>query len=314
MKSLEDVKLIGTSHEMQVLDDIIGSISQHTCPVLLIGETGTGKELVARSIHARSLRRRHPFVPIDCSSIVPTLIESELFGHVKGAFSGADSMKQGLFEAAGRGTVFLDEIGDLRLDLQSRLLRVLQEKEIRRLGSVERTAMNARIIAATNINLEEAMKRGLFRSDLYFRLNIVQIKLPPLRDRKNDLSALVNYFLESCSESPSSVHTISHEAMLKLISYDWPGNVRELKNAIECAMALCDGCVLNVCDFPSNIQDAPTYGFPIDNKPATWDEMVRDALLRALKESAGRKAMAAKCLGIGKTTIYRKLKRYACDS
>ena len=189
-------ELIGTSQKMQRVYRLIEKVSQHSYPVLVLGESGTGKELVARSIHYSGPRRNKPFVPVDCSALVPSLIESELFGYVKGAFTGAQHSKQGLMEVAGTGTLFLDEIGDLPVDLQAKLLRALQEKEIRPVGSTERIPVNVRVIAATNRDLEGAVRKGLFRQDLYFRLNVVQIKLPPLRERKADIPLLVNSFRE----------------------------------------------------------------------------------------------------------------------
>ena len=196
--------LVGVSPKMQRVYKLVEKVSQHNYPVLIAGESGTGKELVARSIHYLGPRRQKPFVPVDCSALVPTLIESELFGYVKGAFTGAMHTKQGLLEAAGEGTLFLDEIGDLPVDLQAKLLRALQEREIKPVGATERIPINARVISATNRDLESAIRNGTFRQDLYFRLNVVQIKIPPLRERKSDVQLLVNFFLEigraSCRE------------------------------------------------------------------------------------------------------------------
>jgi len=302
--------LIGMSPRMQRVYKLIQKVSQHNYPVLILGESGTGKELVARSIHFSGLRKNKPFAPVDCSSLVPTLIESELFGYVKGAFTGAQHNKQGLFEAAGEGTLFLDEIGDLPIDLQAKLLRALQEHEIKPVGSNDRVGIRARVIAATNRDLESAIRTGGFRQDLYFRLNVVQIKLPPLRERKADIPLLVSTFLEKFSDSERPIRSISEDAMRRILAYDWPGNIRELENAIERAVALGSGPILHVGDLPSNLQYASSQ------KPADTDELVpleileRRAIFRALQETSGDKLAAARLLGIGKTTLYRKLKQY----
>jgi len=302
--------LIGVAPKMQRVYKLIEKVSQHAYPVLILGESGTGKELVARSIHFSGPRRARPFVPVDCSALVPTLIESELFGYVKGAFTGAQSSKQGLLEAAGDGTLFLDEIGDLPVDLQAKLLRALQEREIKPVGSTDRVAIRARVIAATNRDLEAAVRGGTFRQDLYFRLNVVQIKLPALRERKGDIPVLVNTFLEKFSEAKSSVRTISEDAMSRLMIYDWPGNVRELENAVERAVALGSGPILHVGDLPSNLQYAQTERFPEQGELVPLEELERRAIFNALRETSGDKLAAARLLGIGKTTLYRKLKQY----
>ena len=302
--------LIGLSPKMQRVYKLIEKVSQHNYPVLILGESGTGKELVARSIHFSGLRRNRPFAPVDCSALVPTLIESELFGYVKGAFTGANHTKQGLMEAAGNGTLFLDEIGDLPIDLQAKLLRALQEKEIRPVGSTERVTIAVRMMAATNRDLEDAVRQGKFRQDLFFRLNVVQIKLPPLRDRKGDIPLLVNSFLEKFTDADAPTRTISEDAMTRLMAYDWPGNVRELENAIERAVALGSGPILHAGDLPTNLQYSSGERLPQNDELLPLDELERRAILRALKESGGDKLAAARLLGIGKTTLYRKLKQY----
>ncbi|MGD0907276.1 MAG: sigma-54 dependent transcriptional regulator, partial [Candidatus Acidiferrales bacterium] len=302
---------VGISPRMQRVYKLIQKVAQHNYPVLIMGESGTGKELVARSIHFSGPRKNKPFAPVDCSSLVPTLIESELFGYVKGAFTGAQHSKQGLFESAGDGTLFLDEIGELPTDLQSKLLRALQEHEIKPVGSNERTGIRARVIAATNRDLEAGIRTANFRQDLYFRLNVVQIKLPPLRDRKADIPLLVNSFLEKFSDPARPTQIISEDAMRRIMAYDWPGNIRELENAIERAVALGSGPILQAGDLPSNLQ----YTGPAEKLPDT-DELVplealeRRAIFRALRETSGDKLAAARILGIGKTTLYRKLKQY----
>jgi two-component system response regulator HydG len=305
--------LIGVSPKMQRVYRMIEKVSQHNYPVLILGESGTGKELVARSIHFSGPRRGRPFVPVDCSSLVPTLIESELFGYVKGAFTGAMHSKVGLIESAGSGTLFLDEIGDLPVDLQAKLLRALQEKEVKPVGSTDRVSISVRVIAATNRDLEAAVRQGQFWQDLFFRLNVVQIKLPPLRERKSDIPLLVNSFLEKFSES-QGVRAISEDAMARLIAYDWPGNVRELENAIERAVALGSGPVLHVADLPTNLQYGTGERMPQSDELLPLEELERRAILRALREAAGDKLAAARLLGIGKTTLYRKLKQYEAES
>ena len=306
--------LLGTSPKMQRVYRLVEKVSQHTYPVLILGESGTGKELVARSIHFSGPRRNKPFAPVDCSALVPTLIESELFGYVKGAFTGAVHSKPGLMESADGGTLFLDEIGDLPVDLQAKLLRALQEKEIRPVGSTERVSISTRVIAATNRDLEAAVRQGGFRQDLFFRLNVVQIKLPPLLERKSDIPLLVSSFLEKFSEKNGAVRTISEDAMVRLMAYDWPGNVRELENAIERAVALGSGPILHVGDLPSNLQYGASERMPRNDELLPLDELERRAILRALRESAGDKLAAARLLGIGKTTLYRKLKQYGAQS
>jgi len=302
--------LIGLSPKMQRVYRLIEKVSQHNYPVLVLGESGTGKELVARSIHFSGPRRSKPIVPVDCSALVPTLIESELFGYVKGAFTGAIHTRQGLMEVANSGTLFLDEIGDLPVDLQAKILRALQEKEIRPVGSTDRVPLTVRIIAATNRDLDAAVRQGNFRQDLYFRLNVVQIKLPPLRDRKGDIPLLVNSFLEKFSGPESEPRRVSEDAMARLMAYDWPGNVRELENAVERAVALGSGPILHVGDLPTNLQHSNGERLLHGDELLPLEELERRAILRALREAGGDKLAAARLLGIGKTTLYRKLKQY----
>jgi two-component system response regulator HydG len=286
----------------------------HEYPVLILGESGTGKELVAKSIHFSGPRKDRPFAPVDCSSLVPTLIESELFGYVKGAFTGAQHGKQGLLEAAHGGTLFLDEIGDMPVDLQAKLLRALQEHEVKPVGATERRRIDVRVIAATNRDLDAAIKGGTFRQDLYFRLNVVQIKLPALRERKSDIPLLVTSFLDKFADPQEAARTISEEAMRQLISYDWPGNVRELENVIERAVALGSGPIVHVADLPSNLQYSVSERLPEKNELLPLGELERRAILRTLRETGGDKLAAARILGIGKTTLYRKLKQYHLES
>jgi DNA-binding NtrC family response regulator len=260
--------IIGVSERMQRVYKVIQKVSQHEYPVLILGESGTGKELVAKSVHYSGARKERTFVPVDCSSLVPTLIESELFGYVKGAFTGALHGKQGLLEAANGGTLFLDEIGEMPVDLQSKLLRVLQEREVKPVGSTERRRIDVRIMAATNRDLEAGIKNGSFRQDLYFRLNVVQIKLPALQERKSDIPLLVTSFPDKFCDPQRPARTISEDAMRRLIAYDWPGNVRELENAIERAVALGSGPILHVGDLPSNLQ------YPTSERVPEKDELL----------------------------------------
>lgn len=302
--------LIGTSEKMQRVYKVIQKVSQHEYPVLVLGESGTGKELVARSIHYSGPRKDRPFLPVDCSSLTPTLIESELFGFVKGAFTGAFQARQGLFEAAHGGTLFLDEIGDMPVDLQAKLLRVLQEREVKPVGGTERRQIDIRIIAATNRDLDSAIKSGAFRQDLYFRLNVVQVKLPPLRERKRDIPLLVTSFLESFTDKTGETRVLSEDTMQRLLAYDWPGNVRELENAIERSLAMGSGPIVHVADLPSNLLYDAGDQLPSPDVIVPLEELERRAILRTLRETGGDKLAAAKMLGIGKTTLYRKLKQY----
>lgn len=305
--------MIGVSAKMQRVYKMIEKVSQHEYPVLILGESGTGKELVAKSIHYSGTRKDRPFAPVDCSSLVPTLIESELFGYVKGAFTGAMQSKQGLLEAAQGGTLFLDEIGDMPVDLQAKLLRALQEREVKPVGSTARRQIDIRIIAATNRDLETAIRSGAFRQDLYFRLNVVQLKLPPLRERKSDIQLLVTAFLEKFSDPHGPTRTISDDAMRRLIAYDWPGNVRELENAIERAVAMGSGPIVHVGDLPSNLHYPSSERAPDKDELLPMEELERRAILRTLRETGGDKLAAARMLGIGKTTLYRKLKQYQME-
>ncbi len=305
-------RLLGASLGMRQLFELIDKASQSDCPVLIQGETGTGKELVARSIHLNGPRADRPFLPVDCAALAPTLIESELFGYVRGAFTGAVYTKPGLLQAAQGGTVFFDEIGELPVDLQAKLLRALQEKEVRPVGSTRCVKFDARIIAATNRDLEAAIEQGTFRKDLYFRLNVVSLRLPRLRERKSDIPLLGSRFLEKFRQPGQPCATLSEEAMAKLMAYDWPGNVRELENCIERAVALARGPVLEEADISVTLRKADERLVP--ELPAEevvpLREVEKIAILRAVIKARGDKLLAARLLGIGKTTLYRKLKEY----
>src|SRR5215467_12016311 len=249
--------IIGRAPEMDKLYRIIAKAAHSVHPVLVLGESGTGKEMVARAIHYSGSFRDKPFIPVDCGSLVPTLIESELFGHVKGAFTGAAHGKDGLLAIAEGGTVFLDEVGELPVDLQAKLLRAIQEKEIRPVGSTKHVPINVRILAATNRDLEQAVAQGTFRRDLYFRLNVLSLRIPPLRDRRQDIPLLAAHFLERLSRASGMERTLSDEALKAMLAYDWPGNVRELENSLERACALTTGPVIHVGDLPNAIVNVP---------------------------------------------------------
>ncbi|MDP9267499.1 MAG: sigma-54 dependent transcriptional regulator [Acidobacteriota bacterium] len=311
--------IVGASPEMEKLYRIISKVAVSAHPVLVLGESGTGKELVARAIHSSGPHRDKPFLPVDCGSLVPTLIESELFGHVKGAFTGASRTKQGLLEIAQGGTVFLDEIGELPIDLQSKLLRALQEKEIRPVGSTRRVPINARILAASNRNLEAACAQGTFRKDLFFRLAVVNLRIPPLRERKQDIPLLVGRFLERMSRAAGVERTISDNALQRLMGYDWPGNVRELENCLERACALSSGPIVHLGDLPTALQNSEMFltAMPTATPAAAGGpqivpmaELEKQAILATIRVFNGDKLEAARRLGIGKTTLYRKLKEY----
>jgi two-component system response regulator HydG len=307
--------IVGTSPEMEKLYRIVAKAAYSTHPVLVLGESGTGKELVARSIHFLGPFRDKPFIPVDCGSLVPTLIESELFGYVKGAFTGAQHAKDGLLAIAEGGTVFLDEVGELPIDLQAKLLRAIQEKEIRPVGSTKHIPINVRILAATNRDLEEGVAQGTFRRDLYFRLNVLSLRIFSLRERRQDIPILASHFLERLSRNSEQERTLSDDAMKAMLAYDWPGNVRELENCLERACAFTTGPMIHLGDLPREISQlerstAPGNGNG-NNKIVPMSELERQTILNAIAQLNGDKLQAARLLGIGKTTLYRKLKEYS---
>ena len=309
--------LIGTSPQMQKVYRLILKVAAKRHPVLIAGESGTGKELVARAIHAYSPWSKLPFMPVDCGALTPSLIESELFGHVRGAFTGAVQSRQGLLAAAEGGTVFLDEIGELPVEVQAKLLRVLQEKEIKPIGSNQRTRLDARILAATNQDLQVAIRDGRFRKELFFRLDVVTIKLPPLRERRSDIPLLVHYFLDRHGTAEGKTAAVSAEAMSHMVSYDWPGNVRELENCVQRALALGSGSSIQMRDLPTNLlhHSSPNAASAAqDTGVESLNDQERRAILRALETTHGDRLRAAKLLGIGKTTIYRKIKEYRLNT
>jgi two-component system, NtrC family, response regulator AtoC len=306
--------IIGTSANIQDVLRMISRLKDTRTPVLISGESGTGKELVARAIHFRGTMAQTPFVAVDCGALVPTLMESELFGYEKGAFTGATKSKSGLFQAANGGTIFLDEIGELPLEMQAKLLRVLQEKEIRPVGSNDQVGVDVRVIAATNRDLEAAYRDGTFRKDLYFRLNVVTVHLPALRDRRSDIPMLVHHFLDRYA--PGTNLQVTPAAMKSLLHYDWPGNVRELENCIARAVTLGDRQVIDVNDLPPAIrtEQSPATAASVQDAASlsttALAEMERMTILRVFEQANGDKALAGKMLGISRATLYRKLKRY----
>jgi DNA-binding NtrC family response regulator len=313
--------MVGRSEPMRALFQLIETVAPTTATILITGETGTGKEVVARAIHQTSPRCPQRFVAINCSAIPETLLEAELFGHVKGAFTGALGLRQGRIEQADRGTLFLDEVGTMSMPLQVRLLRVLQEREFERIGDARTIKVDTRVVAATNSDLARMVKGGTFREDLYYRLNVIAVQLPPLRERKEDVALLVRHFVEKFASAgirpglPPII--VSQDAMRRLMAYSWPGNVRQLENAIERAIALLGTrATIEVSDLPPEIQAAqvpvvPTVDFPDDgvDLPELIGQIERDLIQRALVRSGGNKAAAAGLLRLKRTTLVEKLKR-----
>jgi DNA-binding NtrC family response regulator len=305
--------MVGRSPEMEKLYRIIAKAAQSTHPVLILGESGTGKELVARCIHFSGPSKDKPFVPFDCGSITPSLLEGELFGYVKGAFPGAQRSKDGLFAIAEGGTLFLDEVGELPIDFQAKLLRTIQEHEIRPVGSAKRVPFNVRILAATNRDLEQAVAEGRLRRDLYFRLNVLTLRIPALRERKQDIPVLAQHILERLARSTGTQHTLSEEALKAMLAYDWPGNVRELENCLERACTMSTGPILRIADLSSAVQNAQLQGprgVPTGPRIVPLADIEKQAILSTIDQLNGDKLLAARLLGIGKTTLYRKLKEY----
>ena len=312
--------MIGNSPSMQIIFKQMEKIIQTDSTVLILGESGTGKELVARAVHFNGARKEKPFIAINCGAIPSELLESELFGHVKGAFTGAGSDKAGRFEEAEGGTIFLDEIGTMPMQLQMKLLRVLQEKEVERVGSSRKIRLNVRIISATNADLAELVKSREFREDLYYRLNVIPVHLPPLRERREDIPLLVKHFLKkSCEGQNHRPCTLSGEAAAALLQYDWPGNVRELENVIERAVALVEEEVIELNDLPTQISQQPVGAnvvcFPPFNEngvdlPALVAELECRMIQAALERAGGVKAKAAELLQLNRTTLVEKIRRY----
>jgi two-component system NtrC family response regulator len=304
------------SPKMEEVMGLVARVAPSQATVLIRGESGTGKELIANAIHYTSPRSKKPLVKVSCSAIPETLLESELFGHEKGAFTGATQRRIGRFEEAESGTIFLDEIGDLSPSIQVKLLRILQEKEFQRLGSNLTLKTDVRVITATHRNLEEAVKNGYFREDLYYRLNVISIHLPPLRERKEDIPLLIDYFLKKYSkENQKSLSDISKEARAMILRYSYPGNVRELENLIERAVVLCRGEVITTQDLPFHLQEGKSEGlreFPKKEKslPESLEEIEKDLIIKALHQHQGVQTKAAESLGISERVLRYKMKKY----
>lgn len=315
--------IVGESAAIRQIFDLIKRVSPGKSTVLITGESGTGKELIARAIHQNSPRREKPFVAVSCGAIPENLLESELFGHIKGSFTGAIANKMGLFELADTGTLFLDEIGELPLLIQVKLLRVLQERQFKRVGGTKDISIDVRIIAATNRDLRKMVADNLFREDLYYRLHVIPIHLPSLRERKEDIPLLVEHFLEKCSHEIGKHFTrITEEALSKLVSYNWPGNIRELENAIERAVALEMNSVIDVKSLPENIRgatshdsslipsDIPPEGINLEN---VVDEIEKDLLVKALQKTGWVKKRAAKLLHLSFRSFRYRLDKFNID-
>ena len=317
--------MIGRSPRMRALFQLIETVAPTSTTILINGETGTGKEMVARAIHLTSPRRQHRFVALNCSAIPETLLEAELFGHVRGAFTGAVGSRTGRIEQADRGSLFLDEVGTMSMALQMKLLRVLQEREFERIGEGKPVRVDVRVVAATNSDLSKLVREGVFREDLYYRLNVIQIELPPLRERREDIPLLVQHFNGKYAGNgeggagggfhPSVL--VSQDAMRRLMAYSWPGNVRQLENAVERALALLGGrSTIEVSDLPPEIQSTqvpvtPALDLPDDgvDLPSLVEQIERDLIERALSRTGGNKAAAAGLLRLKRTTLVEKMKR-----
>jgi two-component system response regulator HydG len=308
-------ELLGNSLAMRQVFDLIERISDQEVSVLVTGETGTGKERVAKTLHRRSARRDGPFVAIDCAALPETLLESELFGHASGAFTDARGPRTGLFVQASQGTLFLDEIGELPLGLQPKLLRALQERRVRPVGGNTEIPFDVRVIAATNRDLEGAIEEGRFRRDLFYRINVIHLNVPPLRARGSDILLLSQYFLERIMESsPKRVTGFSPAVAERLLSYSWPGNVRELQNCLARAVALTSFAEITVEDLPAQIRNYTRAPILVDSdnplELLTLEEVERHYILRVLEATAGNKTLAAQILGMDRKTLYRKLERF----
>jgi DNA-binding NtrC family response regulator len=304
---------LGNSNQIQELLTLLEQVIPTKTNVLILGESGTGKGLIAELIHYNSPRKDKPFISINCSAIPDTLLESELFGYKKGAFTGAVSDKKGLITMADGGTLFLDEIGDMPMSLQAKLLKVIETGEIMPLGDTVKRLVDVRIIAATNADLEKKVKEGSFREDLYYRLSVIEIRIPPLRERREDIPVLVDYFIKSISEeNKKDIKGIDDDAMTMLIGYDWPGNVRELKNVIERAVVLAKGEYITVAELPEKIKGAKVKGITGNLKDAL-SEYERSLIINAYEQYKRDKEATAKALGIDLVTLYRKLKKYGIE-
>lgn len=306
--------LLGTSPSMASLIELIESVALTDSPVMIAGESGTGKELVARAVHESSPRKGGPFIKINCAALNENLFESELFGHTKGAFTGANATRVGRFEAAHGGTIFLDEIGEVPLSTQVKLLRVLEEKEIERVGDHTPIRVDARVISATNRQLEERISQGLFREDLYFRINVFPLTCPTLRERMEDLPMIVQHFIRANNrKNGKKILGLTPEALEKMTAYGWPGNIRELRNAIEYAFVLCPDGDIGLGHLPPKIAGTPNVAScpPPDQQPGTQEK--KTALLKALRQTRGNRTEAARMLGVSRVTVWKQMKKFGID-
>ncbi len=303
--------MIGKSAAMQRVFEIVPKAAQSDAPVIIYGESGTGKELMARAIHQLGRRKNGPFIELNCTALNESLLESELFGHIKGAFTGAYRHRQGRFEAADGGDFFLDEIGDLPLSIQVKLLRVLETRQFERVGDHRKISVDVRIITATNKNLTDLIAANKFREDFFFRINVIPIQIPPLRDRMEDIPLMVNAFLRTLSsQSGKKITGLSPDTMTLFMNYHWPGNVRELKSALEYAFVICEKGLIGMEHLPFQIKkNVPTAGrdIPLDNRK---DQAERKALLEALQQTGGNQSQAARILGINRVTVWNRMKKY----
>jgi len=318
IKKTSDLKtIIGKSEEIQKVFNLVDKVSDTDSTILIVGESGTGKELIARAIHYRSMRANGPFVSINCGALPEGLLESELFGHVKGSFTGAIRDKEGLFKVAQGGTFFLDEIGETSPTIQVKLLRVLQEREVIPVGGTNPLKVDVRIVAATNADLEKAIKQERFRTDLYYRLNVIPVHLPPLRKRRDDVPLLVNHFLGRYNDTVAENRqkAITQEAMEVLAAYDWPGNVRELENVVERAVILEESDHITVSALPDKLRfrEASSQRLITERAQVTLEELEREYLIKVLNDTGWQKKKASAILGINASTLYRKIQRYGLD-
>ena len=317
--SYSDSRIIGESEAMERIFKLVGKVARTDSTVHIFGESGTGKELVARSIHDNSPRVDGPFIKVNCSALAETLLESELFGHEKGSFTGAHKRKLGRFELADGGTLFLDEIGDISQPTQLKLLRVLQERQLERVGGEETIHVDVRVVTATNKDLKREVEEGRFREDLFYRLHIIPVELPPLRDRKSDIPLIVEHFVDKLAKrTRSEVNGVAADAMAALRAYNWPGNVRELENVIEHAMVFAEGSLIRLGDLPpvvSGVQPGDALQLPDGDRslPEILEELERQLILRAFKKAEGVKTETARLLGIKPSALYYKLDKYEFD-
>ncbi|MGD2099410.1 MAG: sigma 54-interacting transcriptional regulator [Desulfobacterales bacterium] len=303
--------ILGTSAPMQKVFDLISNASQSDAPVIIFGESGTGKELVAKAIHDTGSRKRKPYVKVNCAALTQSLLESELFGHVKGAFTGAYRSREGRFEAAHGGDIFLDEIGDLPLTTQVKMLRVLEEKVVERVGDNRPIPIDVRIISATNRNLKQLVEQGNFREDLFYRINVIPIMVPPLRERVGDIPLLADSFFRRIQlKNDNKITGIANEAMELLMSYTWPGNVRELKSAFEYAFVTCQESLIQPHHFPPTVAAEHPSVKTIKKPPLNRDDMKKKQLVEALERAGGNQSLAAQILGVSRVTVWNRMKKY----